>query len=142
MTTERDNVNNPAHYAKHAIECIDIMESFSYPNLANAFKYVWRAGYKDAVEQDLNKARFYVNRHYEWLADGDDVPSNPIIRMLQLKLLDIVKNTMEEERIDALKEILSASHGYSSARACLIDISRLENAIKMSRDNNIRRETT
>lgn len=121
MTTEHDNVNNPAHYTKHAIECIDIMESFSYPNLANAFKYIWRAGFKNNAEEDINKAKYYIRRHYEWLNDGDDLPCNPVVRDLQLKLLSVVKNTMEEERYGALEEIINASHGFSSERACIVD---------------------
>lgn len=129
MSVEHDNVNNPAHYAKHAIECIDIMESFSYPNLANAFKYVWRAGHKNNAEEDINKAKYYIRRHYAWLNDGFDASSNPVIRDLQLKLLSVVKGTMEEERYSALEEIINASHGFSSERACLVDCTILLGAI-------------
>lgn len=120
-TNEHDIVNNPAHYTKHAIECIDIMESFSYPNLANAFKYIWRAGFKNNAEEDINKAKYYIRRHYEWLNDGDDLSCNPVVRDLQLKLLGVVKDTMEEERYGALEEIINANHGFSSERACIVD---------------------
>ena len=121
MTTEHDNVNNPPPYPKHAFECIDILDSFVYPNLVNAFKYVWRAGHKNNAEEDINKAKYYIRRHYAWLNDGFDASSNPVIRDLQLKLLSVVKGTMEEERYSALEEIINANHGFSSERACLVD---------------------
>lgn len=57
------NVNHPTHYNKHpsGIECIDVIEHFSC-NVANAIKYLWRADYKDATIEDLEKAVWYVKR--------------------------------------------------------------------------------
>lgn len=61
-----DEVNHPAHYTQHpsGVECIDISEHLP-ANLANAFKYVWRAGLKggpDKAAQDLHKAIWYLER--------------------------------------------------------------------------------
>lgn len=57
-------VTKPKHYNSHpaGIECIDVIEH--YPaNIANAMKYLWRAGLKtDDPTQDLEKAAWYVAR--------------------------------------------------------------------------------
>ena len=58
-----DPVNHPKHYRSHptGIECIEIIEHF--PHLeATAMKYIWRAGLKNDKIEDLNKARWYIER--------------------------------------------------------------------------------
>lgn len=57
-----DNVNHPNHYKQHpsGIECIQITEHMSF-TLGNAVKYIWRADYKNGVE-DLQKAIWYLQR--------------------------------------------------------------------------------
>lgn len=62
-------VNHPKHYNQHpaGIECIDIIRHYTC-DIANALKYVWRAGLKpelgkeDAEKEveDLNKAMWYI----------------------------------------------------------------------------------
>jgi hypothetical protein len=63
MKNEHDPVNHPEHYTSHpsGIECIQITEHFNF-NLGNAIKYLWRSGHKDSVIQDLEKARWYIDR--------------------------------------------------------------------------------
>lgn len=58
-----DNIDHPKHYISHpsGIECITIAEHFGF-NLGNAIKYIWRAGQKDDVLEDLKKARWYLDR--------------------------------------------------------------------------------
>ncbi len=58
-----DMVNNPPHYTSHksGIECIEITEHMGF-NLGNAIKYIWRADEKGTSIQDLNKARWYIER--------------------------------------------------------------------------------
>ncbi|MEU9603670.1 DUF3310 domain-containing protein [Streptomyces sp. NPDC048057] len=62
---ERDAVNHPSHYTSHpsGVECIQVTEHMNF-NLGNAVKYLWRAGLKDSDKtvQDLQKARFYIDR--------------------------------------------------------------------------------
>jgi len=59
-------VNHPAHYTQHesGVECIEVKRTMDAPNLADAFKYLFRAGKKGGDlathRQDLAKARFYV----------------------------------------------------------------------------------
>jgi hypothetical protein len=57
---------NPSHYKSHpsGIECIDIVEHMSF-NIGSAFKYLWRAGRKGPIEEDLRKARWYIDREIE-----------------------------------------------------------------------------
>lgn len=63
-----DTVHHPKHYTKHpsGIECIEVTECFNFC-LGNAIKYIWRAGLKGAAKQDLEKARWYINREIERL---------------------------------------------------------------------------
>lgn len=67
MTTE--NVNHPQHYNSHpnGIECIEIIRHYTC-DIANAIKYLWRAGLKlemgkddaDKEIEDLKKALWYI----------------------------------------------------------------------------------
>ena len=61
-----DVVNHPKHYTSNpsGIECIQVTENFNF-NLGNVIKYVWRAGLKNDAIQDLEKARWYLNREIE-----------------------------------------------------------------------------
>ena len=64
-----EHVNHPKHYNLHpaGIECIDIIRHYTC-DIANAIKYLWRAGLKpemgkaDAEKEieDLNKALWYI----------------------------------------------------------------------------------
>lgn len=57
-----DPVNNPCHYQNPSgIEAIQFTEHMGF-NLGNAAKYIYRAGKKDNVIQDLNKAVWYTLR--------------------------------------------------------------------------------
>lgn len=58
-----DPVNHPAHYTGHpsGVECIQITEHMNFCR-GNAVKYIWRAGEKGDVVQDLEKAIWYLQR--------------------------------------------------------------------------------
>jgi len=58
-----DNVNHPAHYKVGGIETIDFIEAkgLNY-HLGNVVKYITRADSKGNREEDLLKARWYLNR--------------------------------------------------------------------------------
>jgi hypothetical protein len=67
-----DPVNHPKHYNDHpsGVECIVIVEHMNFC-LGNAVKYIWRAGLKSADPiQDLEKARFYIDREIKRLREG------------------------------------------------------------------------
>jgi len=64
---EHDAVNQPSHYCKGGIECIDGIqaaltnEEFEGFCKGNALKYIWRESHKNKT-QDILKAIFYLNR--------------------------------------------------------------------------------
>jgi hypothetical protein len=57
---------NPPHYQAHpsGIQCIEITEHMNFC-LGNAIKYIWRAGLKNNAIEDLEKARWYLDREIE-----------------------------------------------------------------------------
>ena len=65
----RDAIN-PPHYQTGGIETIDYLEAKLSPEefvgycRGNALKYVSRAGHKDATQQEIRKAIWYLER---WL---------------------------------------------------------------------------
>jgi hypothetical protein len=71
MNTKVDAVNHPPHYNSHptGVECIDIIEVFP-ANVANAMKYLWRAGLKGDAVEDLEKAIWYVKRQIRLIEHG------------------------------------------------------------------------
>ena len=60
---EPDPVNHPAHYKVGGIETIDFIEAkgLNY-NLGNVVKYITRSDHKGNREEDLKKARWYLDR--------------------------------------------------------------------------------
>ena len=58
-----DSVNHPTHYTVGGIETIDFIEAkdLSY-HLGNAVKYISRADHKGTRKQDLEKAKWYIDR--------------------------------------------------------------------------------
>ncbi len=58
-----DPVNHPAHYTTGGIETIDFIEAkkLNY-NLGNCVKYITRADHKGNRLQDLQKAKWYLER--------------------------------------------------------------------------------
>jgi hypothetical protein len=61
--TKSDAVNHPAHYKVGGIETIDFIEAkkLGY-NLGNVVKYLTRADHKGNRKQDLEKAKWYLER--------------------------------------------------------------------------------
>jgi len=58
-----DTVNHPPHYTAHpsGVECITISEHMNFC-IGNAIKYLWRADSKSNPVEDLEKARWYIDR--------------------------------------------------------------------------------
>ena len=62
-----EQVNHPSHYNR-GIEPIDIIECWRLNfSLGNVIKYVLRAPYKGREIEDLEKARWYIDREIERL---------------------------------------------------------------------------
>ena len=68
-----DQVNHPQHYTSHrsGIEAIEVTEHMTFC-IGNAVKYLWRAGLKGDAVEDLEKARWYIEREIKRLKEGDD----------------------------------------------------------------------
>lgn len=72
---EFDPVFKPKHYNIHpgkcvcgkTIECVEITEWMSF-NLGNATKYIWRCGKKGDPIEDLQKAKWYIDREIKRLS--------------------------------------------------------------------------
>lgn len=60
-------VDHPAHYrADSGIEAIDVIEAWDLGFcLGNALKYICRAGMKGDAVEDLEKARWYIDREIQ-----------------------------------------------------------------------------
>ena len=64
-TKKSDAVNHPAHYggAANPYEAIKVIEAWGLGFcLGNALKYISRAGKKGSLVEDLEKARWYLDR--------------------------------------------------------------------------------
>ena len=70
LAMRADMVNHPSHYKVGGIEAIDYIEAklskeeFAGYCRGNALKYLSRAGHKDATDQEIGKAIWYLQR---WL---------------------------------------------------------------------------
>jgi len=66
-----DPVNHPSHYNSHpsGVECITVTEHMNFC-IGNAVKYLWRAGEKGSLLEDLKKARWYIDREIARLERG------------------------------------------------------------------------
>lgn len=66
LRVEDNSVHSPAHYQLGGIEAIDVIdEAVADPASfyrGNALKYLLRAGRKGDARQDLEKARYYIDR--------------------------------------------------------------------------------
>tara|TARA_Y100001963_G_C6785437_1_gene452415 strand:+ start:2683 stop:2991 length:309 start_codon:yes stop_codon:yes gene_type:complete len=67
---EKETVDHPDHYNK-GIEVIDFIESWEMDfNTGNAIKYISRHKYKGKPLEDLNKAKWYVERLIQKLQEN------------------------------------------------------------------------
>ena len=72
MEEVNKNVSHPSHY-NQGIEAIDIIESWELNfSLGNAIKYILRSPYKGKQIEDLEKARWYIDREIERLKKERD----------------------------------------------------------------------
>ena len=66
-----EQVNHPSHYVK-GIEPIEVIESWDLNfSLGNAIKYILRSQYKGKQLEDLEKAKWYLEREISRLKDKE-----------------------------------------------------------------------
>ena len=71
MKEVNKNVSHPSHY-NQGIEAIDIIESWDLNfSLGNAIKYILRSPYKGKQIEDLEKAKWYLEREISRLKDKE-----------------------------------------------------------------------
>lgn len=68
MTKKNDPVNSPYHYNNGKVEAIEAIEAsmgkkeFKGYLKGAILKYIWRYTYKDRALEDLQKARWYLDK--------------------------------------------------------------------------------
>lgn len=68
----QDMVNHPPHYKDESgIECIEVTQHMGFCE-GNSFKYVYRAGSKGSLIEDLKKAAWYAERSWTRSRTGND----------------------------------------------------------------------
>lgn len=73
-----DPINKPEHYANAGIQPIQVVEAWGLGfNLGNVIKYIKRNQDKGTVLQDLEKARWYLNREIAILSG--DLSAYPLL---------------------------------------------------------------
>ena len=71
---EEEKVNHPLYY-NQGIEPIEVIESWDLNfNLGNVIKYTLRAPYKENMIQDLEKAKWYLERELQRLKNKMEAP--------------------------------------------------------------------
>ena len=67
-----DNINHPSHYTK-GVETIEYVRSWDMDYVrGNIIKYVTRFPYKGTPVQDLEKAKWFINKLIETTQERDD----------------------------------------------------------------------
>lgn len=70
-------VNHPKHYSADGLECIEVMRKLYGLDavlafcMLNSFKYQWRCNNKFNCKEDLEKARWYLNKYLELLDENE-----------------------------------------------------------------------
>ena len=110
-------VNHPKHYTGHKTDVECIMFTELLPSLAaNAFKYVWRCDDKGNKTEDLEKARWYLDRAYEIDCAGTDLSQK--IKHIMLGIID--SSDFDEWHKGVLSKIINGY--YASAYDDISDI--------------------
>ena len=79
---KKEMVNHPSHYNQGGIECIDAMiaakgvEAVKNFCDCSVFKYQWRMGHKDAIEQEIGKIKWYLDKYLELEETNHDTQSS------------------------------------------------------------------
>lgn len=72
LEPKTDMVNHPPHYKDASgIECIEVTQHMRFCE-GNSFKYVYRAGSKGNLIEDLKKAAWYAERSWNRSRSGND----------------------------------------------------------------------
>ena len=134
-TTQSEDPNekvcHPRHYnqSPSGIECIELIEHLPC-NLANAVKYLWRAGLKQSETplRDLESAKWYTERERQRIdlyeLEGEPCPKTDVMwRALARKVIASDDNSVLADYLDGLlggdfmEMIAALDHAISEARS-------------------------
>lgn len=137
-------VDHPSYYGrKDGIECIDIIRHYVC-DIANALKYLWRAGLKteegisdkDKEAEDLRKALWYINDFQNaklcrtYFAANEEYCSR-IIKKRTGHSIEQITEPYRDNIKTAMGELLLVGIVYDNFSLCHEDnVSLLEDAVK------------
>lgn len=100
-----DPVQRPAHYNKHpsGIQTIELTR-LCPGSLSNAIKYIWRAGEKNDIIEDMRKCVWYLDDYAASLDRGDAPP--------QVVGAGLVAQRVQDGRDGNLEGFLRALYGH------------------------------
>ena len=101
-----DNVNNPPHYEAYNwnIRTINFTRKMDFSR-GNAFKYVYRAGFKGDAIEDLKKSLWYLNDFCNY--------GNSKIKKKDLRIADLFKVVEDSFPEEHYQEVLDAVKEYN-----------------------------
>ena len=140
-----EHVNHPKHYNSHpnGIECIDIIRHYVC-DIANALKYIWRAGLKteegisdkDKEAEDLRKALWYIEDFQKampcnvFVSAGDYTCVSTIEKLTSHSIEEITEPYCDNIKT-AMKDLLLVGIVYNGNAFCHIQsVSLLEDAVQ------------
>lgn len=91
--TVTDDPINPSHYKDDGLECIEIAEVFPF-NIGNAIKYVWRAGLKGDLIEDLKKCKWYCERA---ILNADDYTIGSIYTQAERRIFNKLNEYLQDD---------------------------------------------
>lgn len=112
---------NPEYYkaapfTSPKLECIDIARYLPF-SLGNAFKYVWRAGSKGDLKQDLEKAKWYLADFMKY----DAYMTNHCAKHAEIVMRDLVRDCQSITRRQRILSYIVLYPVYESSVPDLID---------------------
>lgn len=93
MHSNIDMVDHPPHYNAYSIEVIEVARHCSF-DIGNAVKYLMRHLHKGQSEQDLRKAKWYIDDHMSTWHGQKELLSDPDAKR---KLLQLVKEYRQQD---------------------------------------------
>lgn len=83
---ENNPIAHPPHYNQGRIECIDVIEDWKLGfHLGNAVKYICRAPHKGNEAEDLQKARWYIERRLRELQGSNEQDGGYMAHQIRLQ---------------------------------------------------------
>lgn len=105
-----DNVNHPQHYLQYEHEVIELTEKLNFC-IGNAAKYILRAPFKGHAVEDLEKARWYIEREIRAWSELDMLDRVPRRTNVEVQKLG---ETYGSRLLDAVLEMFSHPTIYES----------------------------